>query len=165
MSTLRNGAIEHDFYRATKDSFGPKAIVATLGGFGHRSAAPGRTGHCRLLDGTEVLLAGTKDVAGDPIRTTLSAGGHKVTVDAIGVVGVRLRADGSLAALAAGGLKRFAVGELTVQLDRRADLALQRDAEGKLRGVLQGWEGPVPPSLSALTNDWLRSAVPPPLPE
>ena len=141
------------------------AAAATLGGFGHQSAAPGRTGHCRLLDGTEILLAGTKDVAGDPIRTTLNVGGHEVTVDAIGVVGVRLRTDGSLAALAAGGLKHFAVGGVTFQLDRPADLALWRDAKGELHGVLQGWEGPVPPSLSALTTDWLRLAVPPPLPE
>ncbi|MCK4375364.1 MAG: hypothetical protein KAX19_08545, partial [Candidatus Brocadiae bacterium] len=124
------------------------SAAATLGGFGHQSASPGRTGHCRLLDGTEILLAGTKKVTGDPIRTSFDVGGHEVAVDAIGVVGVRLGSDGSLAALAAGGLKHFAVGGLTVQLDHPADLALWRDTKGKLHGVLQGWEGPVPPSLS-----------------
>jgi len=138
---------------------------ATLIGFGHHSAAPGRMGHCRLLDGTEIRLAGARDVAGDPIRTEFDVAGRKVTVDAIGVVGIRLRADGSLDALAAGGLKHIAVGALAIHLDRRADVALWRDADGNLHGVLQDFDGPVPPPLAALASHWLRLAVPPPAPK
>jgi hypothetical protein len=32
-------------------------------------------------------------------------------------------------------------------------------------GVLQDWTGPVPPALAAVTDDWLRLSVAPPLPE
>jgi hypothetical protein len=45
-----------------------------------------------------------------------------------------------------------------------ADVALWRDSRGMLRGVLQGWGGPTPAALTILTSNWLRLAVPTPLP-
>ncbi len=133
-------------------------------GFGYGMNAPPAAGRCRLIDGTAILLAGAKEVWGDPIQETLEVRGHKVAVDAIGVVGIRLAADGGVEALAAGGLKRIEVGAFKLELESRADLALWRDAAGKWHGVLQDWAGPVPPALSALTGDWLRLSVPSPLP-
>ncbi|HUT32564.1 MAG TPA: hypothetical protein VNE39_03705 [Planctomycetota bacterium] len=156
-----------------------KAVVARLGergvapqtgagermtGFGYGMSAPPAAGRCRLVDGTEIILSGAKDVAGDPIRSALEVKGHKITVDATGVVGIRLAADGSLEALAAGGLKRIEAGALKLALEQATDIALWRDAAGKWHGVLQDCPGPVPPPLTALAADWLRLSVPPPLP-
>jgi hypothetical protein len=133
-------------------------------GFGYGMSAPPTAGRCRLLDGTEILVSGAKDVSGDPIQATIEVKGRPVTVDAIGVVGLRLAADGGLEALAAGGLKRIEVGAFKLELEQRADLALWRDAAGKWQGVLQDFPGPVPPPLAAVGDDWLRLSVPPPLP-
>ncbi|MEI7902108.1 MAG: hypothetical protein WCK89_17785, partial [bacterium] len=72
---------------------------------------PKPSGQCRLLDGTIILASGEKDVLGDPIQKTLNVDGHEVAFDAVGVAAVRLDKDGKLEALAAGGLKRFAVGK------------------------------------------------------
>ncbi|MBM4042352.1 MAG: hypothetical protein FJ290_27995, partial [Planctomycetes bacterium] len=133
-----------------------------MSGFGYGMSAPPASGRCRLIDGTAILLAGAKDVSGDPIQETSEVGGHKVFVDAIGVVAIRLAADGSLEALAAGGLRRIEAGAFKLELGSPADLALWRDASGKWHGVLQDFPGPIPPALSALTNDWLRLSAPPP---
>ena len=46
---------------------------------------------------------------------------------------------------------------------RRVDVAMWRGGKGKWHGVLQGRPGPVLAALSAITADWLRLAVPPPL--
>jgi len=132
--------------------------------FNRRSSAPQRSGRCRLIDGTEILVAGTQDVSGDPIRTTMKVSGSDVVVDAIGVVGVRLGRDGRPAALAAGGLKRLEVGDFKIELPDRTDIALWRDVQGRWRGVLQGWNGTVPKPLAALTDQWQRLAIPRPLP-
>jgi len=133
-------------------------------GFGYGMSAPPAAGRCRLIDGTAILLAGAKDVSGDPIQESFEISGHKVAVDAIGVMGIRLAADGSVEALAAGGLKRIEVGAFKLALDPPADIALWRDAAGKWHGVLQDWAGPIPPGLSAFTADWLLLSVPSPLP-
>jgi len=136
----------------------------TLTSFGRRSASPPAKGSCRLLDGTRIVVSGVRQASGDPIRTTLRVKGRKVTVEAVGIAAVRLAADGSLEALAAGGLRRFQVGPLKISLDRPADVAVWRDATGQMRGVLQDYEGPVPPALSALAKTWTRLAVPAPCP-
>jgi hypothetical protein len=86
-------------------------------------------------------------------------------VDAQGIAAVRLDTGGRLEALAAGGLKLFKGGDISIELAERADVALWRDAADKWHGVLQGWDGPVPPPLQGLTADWLRLAVPLPLGE
>lgn len=134
-----------------------------LSDFGRRSACPSTRGQCRLIDGTVILLAGEKQVTGDPIQATFEVKGRKVTVDAVGVAAVRLADDGTLEALAAGGLRQFEAGATKITLDPPADLALWREADGKTRGVLQDYPGPVPAALTTITSNWLRLEVPKPL--
>jgi frataxin-like iron-binding protein CyaY len=120
-------------------------------------------GRCRLIDGTEVVVAGDeKEPAGLPIKTTLTVGSHKVTFDAIGIAAVRLSPTGQLEALAAGGLKSFRGGGANLDLPDRADLALWRDGQGVWQGVLQGVDGPVPAALLTKCPNWLRLACPVP---
>jgi len=126
------------------------------------SMMPRPSGHCRLLDGTEILAAGEHDVMGDPIRQTIAVNGRELSFDAVGVAAARLDPDGRLEALAAGALKSFRGGGVTIELPQRMDLALWRDTHGRWRGVLQDWAGPVPAPLAAITGDWIRLAVPPP---
>jgi len=134
--------------------------------FGRTSWSPGTTGHCRLIDGTRILVAGTENCAGDPIRTTIRIGPYKVMVDAIGVVGLRLRADGAITALAAGGLRHLHTRGLDVSLSQRVDLAFWKDTTGETHGVLQDHDGPVPASLTKLLPKckWERISTPVPLP-
>jgi hypothetical protein len=143
-------------------------IVAYLRdrGLGPSYQCQGLSGRCRLVDGTDVLVAADPEhVAGLPIRTEISIRGTTVKVDAEGIAAVRLDKDGKLEAMAAGGLKSFRAGAFTIDLAERADIALWRDAAGKWHGVLQGCAGRVPPPpLAALSDDWLRLAVPPPCP-
>jgi len=135
-----------------------------LSGFQRQSVAPGAHGRSRLIDGTQIVISGVQHAAGDPIQTVLDVNGHQVEIDAVGVAAVRLAAGGELEALAAGGLKRFQTGAITIELPERADIAIWRDGAGQLRGVLQGSDGPVPAVLTALTPNWLRLAVPAQLP-
>ena len=78
---------------------------------------------------------------------------------------VRLDKDGKLEALAAGGLKRFAVGKTTIELPQRIDVALWKDEKGVWQGVLQDYAGDVPKDLAALCKHWTRLQVPEPLKE
>jgi hypothetical protein len=126
------------------------------------SMMPKPSGQCRLLDGTVIVASGEKDVLGDPIQKTIKVNGHAVTFDAVGVAAVRLNKAGKVEAMAAGGLKLFKAGDMTIELPDRADLALWRDAKGHWHGVLQDWTGPNPAVLSSITSDWLRLAVPKP---
>ncbi|HPO12646.1 MAG TPA: hypothetical protein PLI09_04305 [Candidatus Hydrogenedentes bacterium] len=126
---------------------------------------PPAAGHCRLVDGTRLVLAGQNDPAGDPILTTLDIDGHTVAFDAVGVAAVRLAADGSVNAMAAGNLKRFESGSMKIELQEPCDIALWRDASGNYHGALQGLQGAIPPALISLTADWVRLDAPTPLPE
>lgn len=139
------------------------AATGTLG-WDVKTAAPLTSGCSRLLDGTVVVVAGTRDPAGDPIVTNLVVRQHLVAAEARGVLAVRLADDGALEALAAGGLTRFRTAGIDIRLDQPIDLALWRDAQGQLRGVLQGWNGPVPPALARLTPHWAFLGLPPPAP-
>jgi hypothetical protein len=125
---------------------------------------PARSGQSRLIDGTVILVQGENDNAGDPIQQTIDVDGHKVTFDALGVAAVRLDKTGKLEALAAGGLKRFAVGSTVIELPQRADVALWKDENGQWQGILQDFAGEVPEQLTKFTSDWLRLEVPTPLP-
>jgi len=153
--------------RLRKASIAPQTPASrTMTRFHRTSCAPPPAGQCRLIDGTHILVSGAKDVSGDPIRKTLRINGRTLTVNAIGVVGIRLGSNGQLNALAAGGLKRFELKGATglkIELPERIDVALWRDDRGRMRGVLQGWRGPVPTSLAALTKNWLRLTLPTPL--
>jgi hypothetical protein len=128
-----------------------------------RSIAPPAEGECRLLDGTRIIVSGVKAASGDPIQRTINVWGHPVTVDAVGLFAIRMEKQGPVEALAAGGLSNLSVGDLTIELPARVDLALWRDDRGRFHGVLQDWPGPVPTSLLKLTDDWLRLSVPVPL--
>ncbi len=126
------------------------------------SSSPPASGFCRLIDGTVIQVAGTKNVSGDMIQSTKEVDGHPVTFDAIGVAAVRLNKEGALEALAAGGLKSFKAGNFEIQLDDRMDIAIWLNENGKYEGVIQGWEGEVPSQLLELTMDWSRLALPVP---
>ena len=141
------------------------ATLPQWNGMGRTSAALPSSGNCRLVDGTVILASGQNDVRGDPIQKTLSVDGYEVAFDAVGVAAVRLDKDGKLEALAAGGLKRFAVGKTKIELPQRADVALWKDTKGVWQGVLQDYEGDVPKDLAALCKHWTRLQVPEPLKE
>ncbi len=126
----------------------------------NKTASPGREGHMRLTDGTEVFLSGKTDAAGDPITGTFYMSGRTVTAEAQGVLAVRFTADGQIEALAAGGLKQFTGGGLSLQFDTPVDLAYWHDGEGHAKGALQEGMGTLPKPLSALTQDWVRLATP-----
>ncbi len=133
-------------------------------GFGDcRSVAPPAEGESRLLDGTHVFVSGVNAVSGDAIQGLIHVRDITMSVDAVGLLAIRLDKRGHIEALAAGGLKRFNADSLKIELPERTDLALWRDRRGKFHGVLQGWTGPVPATLRALTHDWLRLSVPAPL--
>ncbi len=142
----------------------PQQPATTQIGWDHKTAAPPPAGQTRLLDGTHLVLAGEHDPAGDPIQTTFSLNGHKVTVDCIGVAAVRLDPQGKLEALAAGGLRHMQVeNTFELTLEQPADIALWRDPHGVWHGALQGYSGPIPAQLTRLSDDWLRLNVPEPL--
>lgn len=122
------------------------------------------SGRSRLTDGTVILVNGEKNPTGDPIRETISVAGQEVTFDAIGIAAVRFSRDGTLEALAAGGLKHFKAGAVEIRIDRPADIALWKEGDGDWQGVLQAYDGDVPDALKALCENWLRLEVPQPLP-
>lgn len=126
----------------------------------HDTACPGREGRIRLTDHTEVFLAGKNNVAGDPIKGDFDLSGHPVSAEAEGILAVRFDAGGALEALAAGGLKQFNGGGVSLKFEPPVDLAYWHDATGQPKGALQNWSGAVPASLLALTSDWLLLATP-----
>ncbi len=131
----------------------------------HVFIEPPTTGYCHLIDGTVIHLAGTKNVSGDLIQSTIKIEGQQVTFDAIGVAAARLNEEGKVEAMAAGGLKTFKAPGLAFSLDERTDIALWLNEKGKWEGVIQGWEGDVPQELLVLTKKWSRLGVPVPYPE
>ncbi len=136
-----------------------------LKGFGHVSASPPTSGFCRLIDGTFVQIAGTHNVAGDTIQSTMTIRGYKAAFDAIGVAAVRLDDKGNIQAFAAGGLKFISVGSLKISLKKRVDVALWKNEQGNWIGVIQDWKGAIPAELLSLTKDWKRLDVPAPVVE
>ena len=159
LAVLQEADVEQQS-RATEDLEGWGGAPST--------AMPPNQGYCRLIDGTRIVAAGKDRVSGDSVEVALDIDGHRVEIDATGVAAVRLDEDGSLAALVAGGLREFRIsqaGEPTFELSltERVDVALWRDAGGRWRGVLEGFEGRVPRSLKRLTERWLRLDLPTPL--
>ncbi len=134
-------------------------------GHGGTHAVPPTDGHSALTDGTYLRIAGSKNPAGDPIKETFTWHGHTITIDAIGLVAIRLAADGTVAALAAGGLRNVKTNGLEISLPERADLAFITGTDGKTHGVLQGGAADVPATLLTITSDWQRLAVPPSPPD
>lgn len=134
--------------------------IRNLEGFGHNSMIPPTTGLCRLLDGTLIQVAGTKNGAGDPIQSKMNIGKNEVKFDAVGVAAVRLDKNGKADALAASDLKSFESGDLKIRLDKRTDLAIWHNDKGEWEGIIQGWEGKIPSQLLSLTKKWTRISLP-----
>ena len=137
--------------------------TSELVGFRHVSSSPPTSGFCRLIDGTIIQIAGTNNVGGDPIKSTIKVGEQNVIFNALGVAAVRLNNDGSVVALAAGGLRYFKVGDFEIKLDQPTDIALWRNDKGEWNGVLLGWNDVIPERLMNITNNWIRLEVPVPL--
>jgi hypothetical protein len=133
----------------------PQSPATDSIGWDAQTAAPPRTGTCRLVDGTTVWLAGTEQVAGDPIALAVSAPAP-FAAQAVGLLAVRFDKKGRLDALAASRLSRFRGGGVSLELDPPLDVALWHDAAGRIRGVVQDCVGPVPAPLLALCTNWLR---------
>ena len=136
----------------------------TVGGFRREIASPPAAGHCRLIDGTCVRVAGAERAEGDPIVGNVDLAGCTVSADAVGLIAARFGGGGRLEAVVAGGLKAIRIGELALHLESRADVALWRDRLGRWRGAVQDLEGQLPADLANVTGDWLRLSSPPPLP-
>ncbi len=132
---------------------------ADMIGFEHTSVSPPTEGFCRLIDGTIVYVAGTRRIAGDPIRTAFSINGYPIYFDAEGIAAVRLDERGAVDALAAGGLKRFKAGDFDLSLDPPLDIALWRKKDGSYRGAIQDFNDAIPERLLAITTDWLRFSL------
>jgi hypothetical protein len=138
-----------------------KCTMPSAAGF-PASMMPRRSGVCRLLDGTIIHASGEHDVMGDPIRKTFEVGGQQVSFDAVGIAAVRLDQQGRFEAMAAGGLKSFSGGGISIEMDEPMDLSLWRDANGVLRGVTSGCDLPLPAELKEITPNWVMLAVPQP---
>jgi hypothetical protein len=139
------------------------AIEGAPGGFAYSFVTPPTTGYCRLIDGTYIQVAGTNNVGGDLIRSTVNINGKSVTFDATGVAAVRLDNMGTVQAMAAGGLKLFRRGNLKIELSERIDLALWKDNQDHWSGVIQGLKGEIPLQLKSITPNWKRINRPVPL--
>ncbi len=134
-----------------------------LKGFSNSSNAPPTTGFCRLTDGTLVQVAGTNNIAGDPIISNTKIKNYNLDFDAEGVAAVRLDAQGNLEAMAAGGLKTFKTEKFVLQLKERVDLAVWKTPDGKWHGVIQASKGKIPSELLAITKDWSHLEIPEPI--
>jgi hypothetical protein len=123
------------------------------------TAAPPQKGHLRLTDGTRIVLAGEKDAAGDPIRTDFGYTQQQIIMDATGVAALRLDADGSVHAFAAGGLREFHAPGIDIELAQPVDVAFWRAGE-QSQGVYQGDLTEVPDVLKRLTEEWKPLRMP-----
>lgn len=106
----------------------------------------------RLTDGSCLLARGERNPAGDEIDETFSCGGVKVTVRATGVFQIRI-ARGEVASLAASDLRLVEAGKFRLEPDSPTDLALWRNGQGELEGVVQG-AARVPEALLGVTKNW-----------
>ncbi len=131
--------------------------------FGHSFVTPPTTGYCRLIDGTVIQVAGTKNTGGDPIHSNIKIRGKGVRFDAVGIAAVRLDEKGDVQALSASGLKSFQTGNFKIDLSERCDLALWKDNQDNWNGIIQGLQGEIPPQLLKITKNWTRLNLPVPL--
>jgi hypothetical protein len=131
-----------------------KGDVHTVAGF-PSSVMPKASGQLRLIDGTLIVVSGEHNLMGDSINQSVQADGHAIYFDAIGVAAVRLNKKGEVEALAGGGLKSFKSESLSFDLPERTDVVLYKENE-KWRGIVQGYEGPLPQALTEITKNWVR---------
>ena len=112
-----------------------------------------------------IQIAGTNNVSGDPICSTVKVQGYPVTFDAIGLAAVMLNKQGQVESLAAGGLKSFNAGNMKISLNQRVDLALWKNDQREWEGVVQGLDGNIPSDLLKITKLWTKMKLPVPMSE
>ena len=61
--------------------------------------------------------------------------------------------------MAGGGLKSFKSESLGFELPERTDVVLYKE-NGTWRGIVQGYEKPLPEALTKITKNWLRLKLP-----
>jgi hypothetical protein len=123
------------------------------------SFAPSEQGITRLTDGTTIILSGKDNAAGDTIIKTIKVKGIDVFFNVIGVGGVRLSKDGTVEAIAGGGLKSFKSADFSITMAERVDMVLLRE-KGEWRGYWQGLNTAIPDELLAITAHWTRIGLP-----
>jgi len=163
MKTINdNGRIVKEIKEILVGQFEPNtpAIKSDEQFFGYYLVDPPTTGYCRLIDGTLIQVAGTKNRSGDAIQSKMNIGKHTVAFDAIGLAAIKLDAAGQVEALAAGGLKSIETGDFKISLDKRTDIALRKNAQGFWEGVIQGCDTDIPQPLLNITDKWTRLKAP-----
>jgi len=155
-------AVVEDIHKVLKEKEIPLQSKATqrMEKFGHVSNCPPASGHCRLIDGTLIQMAGSEVVSGDPIIGEEKLSGIKAYFDALGLTAIRLDAEGEVEAMAAGGRKKFRCKNLKIELNNQTDLALWKNQEGEWEGVVQGLPGEIPAPLLEITDKWSRLSLP-----
>jgi len=150
----KQGILEQTSSAAPLDS-----ICWDFEGFSHTSCFPPAACFSRLIDGTVIYKAGTKNVTGDTIMSEFKINDYPLTVNSVEVVAVKLDNEGSLQALAAGALKSFKTEKFENYFDERLDIALWID-KGNWKGIVQRMKGMIPPKLSKMTKYWIRFNIP-----
>jgi hypothetical protein len=107
------------------------------------------------------MVRSSKSVAGDRFEERIDVDEASLDVAARGLLAVRLDRHGRVTALAAGELRRFRGGGLSIDLESPTDVALWRAADGSWHGVVQDLGGPLPPSLRRLHARWTHLRTPP----
>ncbi|HNX54014.1 MAG TPA: hypothetical protein PKO30_00410 [Prolixibacteraceae bacterium] len=130
--------------------------------FDHTSCAPPTTGWSRLIDGTIIHVAGTKQVSGDTIRTEFKIDKFAVSLDAVGVAAIRLDKSGNVKTFAASSLKHLKTGNFEINLGNRIDVALWKDEKDEWQGVIQSENPVIPNELLAITKNWVHLSLPTP---
>ncbi|HRP55464.1 hypothetical protein [Agriterribacter sp.] len=124
------------------------------------SVMPKAAGQLTLIDGTRIFISGERHPLGDTIQRKINIDGQQANVDAIGVTGIRMNAEGEVEALACGGLKTFQGGSLNIHLESRVDVALIKRS-GKWKGIIHSNSAEIPAPLLDITRDWTIVRVPP----
>jgi hypothetical protein len=119
--------------------------------FMHESAMPPLTGYSRMLDGTYLKIAATRNIEGDPINDFF-VDGNKVKVNARGLVSVHFDSRNCVDAMAAGDLLDFEAKGLSIHLKNRQNVALCKNSKGEWKGVVQ--DGNIPQELKKITSHW-----------
>jgi hypothetical protein len=125
---------------------------------------PAPRGVSRLVDGTVVRIAAMEiSDGGDPIEETVEIDGVVFEVVAEGLFALRVDDEGSVEAMAAGGLRKLRGGGIDLELAEPLDVALWQGADGVRCGAVQGAvDTAIPTALRRLAADWQRLSMPPP---
>lgn len=131
------------------------------------STRPARKCISRFIDGTILWIAAEESELGDPIVldkevVTINNGNAAppISAKANGLFAVKFNEKGTLEAIASAGLTSVHIGDLDINLTDQeiendpVDVAIWRDADGKLKGVFQRKINDLPEALEKITSDW-----------